>query len=167
MSYQNKTYVIFDGDKDIWAYGFMKGWKSNDNVEFDFYDAHELKTIRNESSEETIKRTLRARMKDAKQVIVVIGESTRHLYRYVRWEMELALEMGLPIIAVNLNGTRGLDSERCPAIIRDEYVVHVPFKMAIIRYAMQFFPQEYAQRDDDSKGPRYYSDEIYKKLGLI
>ena len=27
MSYRNKTYVIFDGDKDLWAYAYMLGWK--------------------------------------------------------------------------------------------------------------------------------------------
>ncbi len=27
MSYKHTTYVIFDGDKDYWAYARMKGWK--------------------------------------------------------------------------------------------------------------------------------------------
>ena len=36
MSYRNKTYVIFDGDKDIWAYGRMKGWKALPTVDFNF-----------------------------------------------------------------------------------------------------------------------------------
>jgi hypothetical protein len=30
MSYRNKTYVIFDGDNDMWAYAYMKGWKANE-----------------------------------------------------------------------------------------------------------------------------------------
>ncbi len=41
MGYKDATYVIFDGDEDKWAYGFMKGWKKNDNVDFDFRDAHD------------------------------------------------------------------------------------------------------------------------------
>ena len=36
------VYVAFDGDNDKWAYGFMKGWKTNDRVDFDFEDAHDL-----------------------------------------------------------------------------------------------------------------------------
>jgi hypothetical protein len=35
------TYVIFDGDNDRYAYAFMKGWKVNERVEFDFRDAHD------------------------------------------------------------------------------------------------------------------------------
>ena len=29
------VYVAFDGDKDKWAYAFMKGWKTNERVDFD------------------------------------------------------------------------------------------------------------------------------------
>ena len=32
MSYKDPSYVIFDGDNDKWAYGYMKGWKQNDRV---------------------------------------------------------------------------------------------------------------------------------------
>jgi hypothetical protein len=43
MAYRNKTYVIFDADNDMWAYGYMKGWKSNENLDFNFHDAHDLR----------------------------------------------------------------------------------------------------------------------------
>ena len=33
MSYKDPSYVIFDGDNDKWAYGYMKGWKQNDRVD--------------------------------------------------------------------------------------------------------------------------------------
>lgn len=39
MGYQDTTYIIFDGDKDRWAYAFMKGWKALKNIDFDFRDA--------------------------------------------------------------------------------------------------------------------------------
>ena len=36
-------------------------------------------------------------MKNASAVVVLVGEKTKNLYKYVRWELELALELGLPI----------------------------------------------------------------------
>ena len=42
MSYRDPTYVIFDGDKDQWAYQYMRGWQLNDRIDFDFRDAHDL-----------------------------------------------------------------------------------------------------------------------------
>jgi len=51
VGYQNKTYVIFDGDNDMWAYAYMKGWKSNENMAFNFYDAHDIRPLTDRASE--------------------------------------------------------------------------------------------------------------------
>ena len=166
MSYKNKTYIIFDGDEDMWAYGFMKGWKKNDKIDFDFHDAHDISRVTSVArSEAYIKGKLKERFKSAKQVIVLIGEKTKNKYKYVRWELEVAQDLDLPIIAVNLNNERTQDDDLVPPIIRDKYVVHVPFKLKIIKYAMDYFPAEYKKREDD-KGPRFYNDSVYKSLGL-
>lgn len=112
MSYKNKTYVIFDGDNDMWAYAFMKGWKVNEKVDFNFFDAHDLNNLRDGSSEQTVKRKLRERLASAKQAVVLIGEHTRYLYRFVRWELEQAIELNIPIVAVNLyNGLIKLEEK--------------------------------------------------------
>lgn len=166
MSYRNKTYVIFDGDNDMWAYAYMKGWKSNENMDFNFYDAHDLKPLSDRASEDTVKDRLMERFTNARQVIVIVGDSTKNLYKFVRWEIEIAQKRDLPIIVVNLNDLRQMDSDRCPPIVRDAYVVHVPFKAAIIQYALDNFPAEYAQRAPSANGPRHYSKTVYDTLGL-
>lgn len=166
MSYRNKTYVIFDGDNDRWAYAYMRGWKENENIDFDFNDAHEIVDIRDDSEEETVKRTLRERFRNSKQVIVLIGEHTKNLYKYVLWEIEVAQELDLPIIAVNLNDSRQYDSERCPSLMKDQYIVHISFQMKIIQYALDNFPDEYDNRGLNWVGNRQYNDSIYQSLGL-
>lgn len=167
MGYRNKTYIVFDGDNDIWAYRFMKGWKANKNIDFDFHNAHDINRLTNNArSPEYIKGKLKERFKSAKQIIVIIGDSTKNLYRYVRWELEVAQGLDLPIIAVNLNNLRTQDNERVPPIIRDEYVVHIPFKLAIIKYALDNFPTSYKGRKSNDLGPREYPESVYKKLGL-
>jgi hypothetical protein len=52
----------------------MEAWRENANIEFEFYDAHDLYISRDTSKPETIKRNLRERMKNAKQV-VLLGSS--------------------------------------------------------------------------------------------
>jgi len=84
MSYRDTTYIIFYGDKDRWAYAFMKGWKTNKNIEFHFRDAHDLKDIRDCSLPDTVRRTLRQRFSTAEQVIVLVGEETKTHHRFVR-----------------------------------------------------------------------------------
>ena len=167
MSYQDTTYVVFDGDKDYWAYARMKGWKALKNIDFDFRDAHDLKQIRDWSQPDTVRRTLRQRFSTAEQVIVLIGEETKHHHRFVRWEIDTALGLDLPIIAVNLNNLREMDEDLCPPIIRNTYTMHIPFKMKIIKYALDNFPNEYHRRDSSEKGARIYNDGVYRSLDLI
>jgi hypothetical protein len=166
MSYRNKTYVIFDGDNDMWAYAYMKGWNEIEHIEFDFYDAHDLRPLTERASEDTVRARLRQRLANSKQAIVLIGENTRYLYKFVRWEIETALDLDFPIIGVNLNGSRQYAPERCPPILRDQYVVHVPFKAKIIQYALDNFPAEYAKRASNAGGNRHYNDSVYTQLGL-
>lgn len=167
MSYRNKTYVIFDGDNDIWAYGFMLGWKSNENMSFNFYDAHDVRPLTDRASEETVKKALRARFSNAKQVIVLVGENTKNLYRFVRWEIEIAQKLDLPIIVVNLNNLRQLDSDRCPPILKQWTAIHVAFKAKIIQFALDGFPEAYSSISASELGaPRYYPDSVYTQLGL-
>lgn len=166
MGYRNKTYVVFDGDNDMWAYAYMKGWKKNEHIDFNFHDAHDLNVITDRASEDTVKRRLRERFSSAKQVVVLIGEHTKNLYRFVRWEMEVALKLDIPVIAVNLNENRTYDSDLCPGILRDKYTVHISFNAKIIKYALDNFPDEYARRNPSEGGNRYYNADIYRKLGL-
>jgi hypothetical protein len=61
MAYRNKTFVSFDSE-DIHAYRLMQAWKANDNIDFDFHDAHDLNTARDTSEPETIERRLSERL---------------------------------------------------------------------------------------------------------
>lgn len=167
MGYKNKTYVIFDGDNDMWSYKYMKGWKVSQRIDFNFHDAHDVFPLTNRAVDEKyIKSKLKERFKTAKQVIVLVGESTKNLHRYVRWEIEVALALDLPIIAVNLNKLRKQDRQKVPAILRDKYAVHISFRAKIIKYALDNFPDEFKKRNSEDKGARYYPKSVYDNLNL-
>lgn len=166
MNYRNKTYVIFDGDNNMWAYAYMKGWNVGEHLEFDFYDAHDLRPLTDRASEDTVRARLRQRLVNSKQAVVLIGESTRRLYKLVRWEIETPLDFDFPIIGVNLKGHRQYDTKRCPPILRDQYVVHFPFKAKIIQFAPDQLPDKFAKREAGSPGNRHYNDSVYNRLGL-
>lgn len=165
--YKNKAYVAFDGDNDIQYYRMLKAWSQNENLNFSIYDAHDSNVARDTSSEETIKARLRERMLNSKVVLLLVGESTKYLYKFVKYELELALKMEIPIIAVNLNNKRDRDLNRIPPIIRDELVVHISFNLKIIKYAMDNWSLEYKRlKENNEKGARYYTQTIYNNLGL-
>jgi MTH538 TIR-like domain (DUF1863) len=168
MGYKDPTYVVFDGDKDKWAYAFMLGWKSKDHIDFDFRDAHDIGTMTGlAQSEAYVKKNLRDRMERSSAVIALIGDSTKNLYKYVRWELELALDLGLPIIVVNLNDLRSIDDKLCPAILKGADAMHVPFKMKIIKYALDNWPGYFKSLTAKQRGDNWhYKAETYTSLSL-
>ena len=167
MPYRNKTYVCFDGDNDIHYYWLMRAWKQNDGLSFNFFDAHDLNTARDTSLTDSVKRQLRIRLKNSKILIVLIGEKTRYLYKFVRWEMEQAIALGLPIIGVNLNGLRQQDAIRCPPVIREELAVHISFNAAILQHALaDWIVTHYSLKRRGKSGAYYYKQDVYNGLGL-
>ena len=167
MAYRNKVFVSFDGDNDIHYYRLMTAWKQNDNTPFNFYDAHDINTALDRSTEDTIKKRLRERLTNSKVVVSLIGEQTRYLRKFVRWELEQAINLNLPIIGVNLNKLRSLDSNRCPPVLRDELVVYISFNVNILQYALEYWPDEFCRLKREGKtGSRHYSNDVYKRLGL-
>lgn len=166
MAYRNKTYIAFDGDNDMHYYRLMTAWKANDGLSLNFHNAHELNTARDSSQEESIKRQLRERFANSKLLVVLIGANTKYLTKFVKWEMEVALRLGLPIIGVNLNGSRQMD-DRCPPTIRDQLVVYTSFHHNIIEYAMNHWPADFhSLHSAGTTGNRYYNDDVYRRLGL-
>jgi Thoeris protein ThsB, TIR-like domain len=170
MPYRTKTYIAFDGDYDIRYYWLMKAWKHNQVdffLQFNFFDAHEINTARDSSLEQTIKRRLKERLNNSKLFILLIGSQTRFLYRFVRWEIEQAISMDLPIIAVNLNGLKYMDSDRCPPILREELAIHISFNQKIIEYALNNWGESHREfRRQNKIEAYYYKHSIYQNLGI-
>lgn len=164
MAYRNKTYVCFDADTDIHYYWLMTAWKENDAVAFNFHNAHELNNIMSRSQETTIKKKLRERLANTKVMVVLIGANTRNLYKYVRWEIEYAVENNIPIIGVNLNGKRDQD-DLCPPILRDKLAVYIPFNQKILDFALNDWPSSHWHYKQNGKtGPYSYPDGVYDRL---
>lgn len=161
MAYMNRTYVAFDGDKDMWAYAFMKGWDSREHIDFNFDDAHNIRELTNRAHDETyIKSVLRERMRSSNQFILLVGESTKYLRKYVQWEIELAIDLDIPIIVANLNGTNGIDEWLCPATLRKHLSIHGPFKKDFIKKAMNDFSAYYSYYRSTKSGPIFYNQQF-------
>lgn len=166
MSYRNKTYVSFDADNDIKYYYLMKAWKQSDGVDFNFFDAHKINN-NYDKSEESIKAALMERFRNTKVFILVVGEHTKYLYRFVRWEIEQAIKRELPIIVVNINGKRHCDNNLCPSILKDELAMHISFNASILEYALENWPDSFEKHKVRGEtGPYYYKESVYEKLGL-
>jgi len=151
-----RTFVGFSST-DINQYRLMLAWKKNESIDFDFTDC-QLHDDINSSDENYIKRKCRERINLAGKYILLIGEDTRYKYKYVLWEAQVALEKNCTIIGVNLDGSRNVDSNTCPSVIRNIGAIFVPFSPKIIKYALE----NYNMHESDDY---HYKDEVYRKLG--
>ena len=169
MAYRNKTYVAFDGDNDMRYYNLMKAWKQSDFTEFNFYDAHDLNTARDSSQTDSIKRKLAERMANSKIFVLLLGEKTKYLTRFVKWEVEHALYLNLPIIVVNINGKRDEDYERMPSWLNGQLCISCSFNARILQYSLERWGiYHYQYKNDREKDGKHYSlkSVVYEKLGL-
>ncbi len=169
MSYRNKTYVAF-ASEDISQYRIMEAWRDNKNIDFNFFDAHDLYISRDTSKPETIKANLRQRMLNAKQ-IVLLGSATAKAKggdgnSFLAYEIQTMLKLKLPIIVANLNGSRIVNRDFIPETILEAkyYTMSVSFQPAIIKYALDDYAAVFST--SDKTGDYYYKEHVYKRLGL-
>jgi hypothetical protein len=169
MGYRNKTYVAF-ASEDISKYRLMEAWKANQHIDFDFYDAHDLYISRDTSKPDTIKRNLRERLKNAKQVVLLGSNDGKRKggdgVSFLAHEIEVIIEFNLPVVVVNLDGGRVVDRSYIPnpLLNADYYTVSVSFQPKIIMHALDNYAVTFAA--SDKEGPHQYPAKIYSDLGL-
>lgn len=151
-----RTFVGFSST-DINYYRLMLAWKENERIDFNFTNCQLGSEIDSEN-EAYIKRKCRERLDMAGTLAVLIGQDTRSKHKYVRWEMEVALEKQCRIIGINIDKSRRVVDATCPPIIRNIGAMFVPFSPAIVAYALEHYKMH---KDDDY----HYKDEIYQQLG--
>jgi hypothetical protein len=169
MSYRNKTYVAF-ASENIHLYRLMEAWRDNNNIDFDFIDAHDLFQSRDTSQPETIKRNLRERMKNAKQVVLIGSPEAKKKgsdgASFLAHEVKVLMEFGLPVVIANYDGDRTIDRSFIPTPLLDAdyYTISVSMQPAIIKFALDNYVGSFAS--SDSTGPYFYKAAIYTDLGI-
>jgi hypothetical protein len=169
MAYRNKTYVAFDASHDIRYYYLMKAWKQSDKTEFTFYDAHDLNSARDTSLTESIKQQLRIRMANCKMFVLLLGDHTKYHTRFVKWEVEHAIYLKLPIVVVNIDGESYINSAKMPTWLNDYPCIVCSFNARILQYSLEnwdVWHKEYIKDPVKSKQHYTWKDSVYISLGL-
>jgi hypothetical protein len=181
MGYRNGTYIAFHAggttnpaDSDIKFYHMLRMWHLRRDDEFQFIDSHEkTSAVRDSSSRETLRRALVTRLNNSKQMLLIVGRSTRFDTDWVPLEIRHAIDVcGLPIIAaypdyeyiVNPSRLRHLWPRALEARIDDDTagVIHIPFKKIPISRALARFDLY----EIPECGLSYYSLETYRRWGI-
>lgn len=185
MSYRNGTYVAFDGNAttdptkgDMKYYGLLQNWNNSKKYNLSFSDSHK-KTYQVKDSSEiaTLKARLLERMRNSKNMLLILSEDTNWDRGMLNFEIEKAIDSyKLPIIVAYTGYQYILD----PELLKDKWpkalyeriedqtarCIHIPFKEKVIAEAITQF--DIHKTEGQLTSPiSYYTKETYKIWGLI
>ena len=149
-------------------------WKVREEGDFEFVNSHEkVAAVRDSSKRATLERSLITRLRNSKNMILIVGEATRYDTDWVPFEIKYAVdECKIPIIAAYVDCERIMDPAKLrglwPKALADRIddgtarVIHIPFKQDPLKDAASQF-----DFDNPPKGTLvYYSKEAYMSWGL-
>jgi len=141
---KNKTYIAADFDHDKDAVDQLYYWKNSGRYSLDFKDAHELTQARDNSLNCSIKRSLKTRLDESKNFVLIVGSHTDMVTNgscqhcgsynswtmacargnsvsyesYIKYECRQAVEDGKHIVV--LYNSAAIYKSRCPEILRNK-----------------------------------------------
>jgi len=180
MGYRNGTYIAFHAEgktdptaSDIRYYRMLKAWHQHDDVDFKFVNSHDkVSAVRDTSSSQTIMRSLRARLDNSKNMVLIVGPTTRNDTDFVPYEIQYAADTcGIPIIVaytgyetiMDPQGMRfawpkALATRIDAATVR---AIHIPFKRRFIDTAIK----QFTLSSPPSDGQTYYTRQAHLRMG--
>lgn len=183
MAYRNGTYIAFHADgnnrpgkTDIDYYNLMRAWSAKPDDDFTLVNSHEkVAAVRDTSKKETLCRSLHARLANSKNMVLIIGETTKDDTDWVPFEIEQAVDKyEIPIIAAYTFYDKPIRNPKAlagywPSALAKRInngtasVIHVPFKKAAIMEAIGQFSHNALP---NGGGLGIYSDAAYRDFGI-
>jgi len=183
MAYRNGTYVAFHangtnipGESDIDYYNLLKAWTAKNDDDFSIINSHDkVSAVRDSSKKVTLIASLQARLRNSKNMILIIGQTTRFDNDWVPFEIQQTVDIyKLPIIAVYTDYDTIFAPEKLyhlwPYALttrinnRTAHVIHIPFKKPLIADAIEQFTFDNYPK---GYGLGVYNQETYKRMDLI
>jgi hypothetical protein len=182
MAYRNGTYIAFHaegtnlpGKSDMDYYNLMKAWSAKTDDDFSIINSHDkASAVRDTSKKATLRASLQERLRNSKNMLLIIGETTKFDKDWVPFEIGQAVDTyEVPIIAAYTDYSPVLEPDKFrslwPKALADRIdnrtarVLHIPFKKDPIRVAIDQF-----DHNNPPNGPlAYYGRDAYVKWGLV
>ncbi len=182
MAYRNGTYVAFHAngtdvpiDSDIRYYNLMKAWTEKSDDDFTMVNSHDkASSVRDASKRATLRASLQERLRNSKNMVLIIGTTTRFDLDWVPFEIEQAVDRyNIPIIAAY----PGYDCIMAPAALANLWppalavrinnfrarIIHIPFKKEPIKAAIE----QFNHGNLPSGGLNFYTRDAYLRWGLL
>lgn len=184
MAYRNGTYVAFHADgnnlpggkSDIDYYRLLSAWNANKHHDFQIINTHEkFSAVRDSSTKATLRAGLLERLRNSKNMLLIVGDTTRFDTDWVPFEIAKAVDSyGIPIIVAYtvidgaIRDASTLAGYWPPALASrikngTAGAIHIPFKQAPIYAAIDQFSHENLPL---GAGLGVYDNAAYRDWGI-
>lgn len=162
---EKKIFVSYERESAWNYYLLMRAWQQADGTPFPFVDMIYGAPLQN--TREEYERRLLSVLEDCNVFLLLLGDRTKFSDRVIKCELRAAIGEALPIIVVNLNGSRERDALRVPSELSSYLSVHIGFAPQILQHALANWPGFVQEKQNAGEtGFYYYSSEVYRGLGL-
>ncbi|NOJ73562.1 TIR domain-containing protein [Paenibacillus alvei] len=183
MAYRNGTYVAFDGNGttdptkgDMKYYGLLQSWNVSNKFDLQFSDSHK-KTyqVKDTSLSRTLQARLLERMRNSKNMLLIISDQTNWDRGMLNFEIEKAVDYyEIPIIVAYTGYDFILNpgdlAHKWPKALYERInnsmakCIHIPFKQKCISSAVSQFSIN--NKVDQLTSPlSYYRESAYINWG--
>jgi hypothetical protein len=183
MAYRNGTYVAFHangtnipGKSDIDYYNLMKAWTAKTDDDFTMNNSHDkASAVRDSSKKATLEASILERLRNSKNMVLIIGETTVLDDDWVPFEISKAVDIyQIPIIATYTGMEKPIRNPRAlnafwPSALATRiingtaHVIHIPFKKAALMSAISQFSHNALP---NGGGFGIYDDQAYRDFGI-
>lgn len=185
MAYRNGTYVAFHAQgtnrpskSDMDYYRLILAWSAKSDDDFTMVDSHDkTSAVRDSSQKATLKASIQQRLRNSKNMVLIISETTKLDTDWVPFEIEQAIDTyKIPVIASYIDYETILNPSApelrnlWPISLEERidnqtaHVIHIPFKKDPILAAIGQFNHE---KYPNSGGLGFYGEDAYKQWGLL
>lgn len=182
MAYRNGTYIAFHAqgtnvptESDIKYYNLMKAWTEKTDDDFAMINSHDkASAVRDSSKKATLCASLQERLRNSKNMVLIISDSTKLDLDWVPFEIEQAIDVyKIPIIAAYTKYKNIMAPEKLnhlwPEILSNKIsnksarVIHIPFKKDPLIAAINQFDHNALPKSSLS----YYGRDSYVRWNLL
>ena len=161
-----KIYVAMDASKDLKYYEEFKQMVSAKN-EYSFYDGIDYFKELDKTPDDVLKLKIQKNLERADIIVILLTKTLKSMRRFSKWQVEHAIKIGKPIIAINPNRIRSVDYDVCPTILKTHLSLHIPYDALAFDVAVRNWPESYYEHMKNEKDQRKiykYAESVYKQI---
>lgn len=162
---QKSVCVIHTGHDEVFTFRRLLAYNDGAGLRFHFHEVVDDLGELSSDELEQYRASLVERVAHDEYVLLLVGDHTKRLGGRALLALCTGLLLRRPIIAVNLDGSRGWDATMVPEDLGGHLVLSISSELPVLEYAFDSWRDEYFRlRSMDRRGAVVYPNDLYETL---